>query len=249
MVAAADVVVVKTGSAACRSKAGFADVAAKLGTLKLSMPWDVIESVATDVGMVFVPLTHYAPILGTLEAVLTPSAHRHAAAYLNKIGPLLSPVRVDHQVMGASSCACQEMLAGACRLVGDVPTTLVAADDGLDEVSSSAATTVIHLTAAGIREDRTIDPRSLGIQPPTDGALRGYEPAAAAECCQRILSGKGSTAQTEIVALNAAVVLSAVGRFSDLTTAFQASLDLLEHGAALQKLHALRGRVWKCTRH
>ena len=120
VVAAAGVVVVKTGSGACRSKAGFADVAAKLGTLKLSMPWDMIQSIAEDVGIVFVPLTHYAPVLGPFEQVLTLPVHRHIAAYLNKIGPLLSPVKVDHQVIGANSRACLEMLAGACRLLGDV---------------------------------------------------------------------------------------------------------------------------------
>ena len=86
------------------------------------------------------------------------------------------------------------MLAGACRLVGDVPTTLVAADDGLDEVSSSAATMgSFDLTAAGIREDRTIDPRSLGIRPPWTARCEATKPAAAAECCQRILQ-QGSTA-------------------------------------------------------
>jgi hypothetical protein len=125
--AAAGVVVVKTGSAACRSKAGFADVAARLGTLKLSMRWEVIESIADEVGIVFVFLAHYAPLLGTFEQVLTRPAHRNAAAYLNKIGPLLSPVRVDQQVIGANSRACLEMLAGACGILGDVPATLVSA--------------------------------------------------------------------------------------------------------------------------
>jgi anthranilate phosphoribosyltransferase len=247
VVAAAGAVVVKTGSGACRSKSGFTDVAAKLGALKLSMPWEMIEAIADEVGIVFVPLTHYAPILGTFEQILTPSVHRNAAAYLNKIGPLLSPVKVEYQVIGANSRSCLEMLAGACRMLGDAPATLVSADDGLDEVSSSGNTTVIHLNAAGGRKDETIDPRALGIQPPAGDALQGYEPTAAAECCERILGGKGSTAQTEIVALNAAVVLAALGLFADLAAAFQASLHIIQRGEALRKLHHLRQRVWKCA--
>jgi len=220
-------------------------VAAKLGALKLSMPWELIESIADEVGIVFVPLTHYAPLLGTFEEVLTLPAHRNAAAYLYKIGPLLSPVRVDHQVIGANSRACLEMLAGACGILGDTPATLVSAEDGLDEVSSSVRTAVIHLAADGLRRDDAVDPRSLGIRPPSGDALQGYEPTEAAECCQRILAGSGSAAQTEIVALNAAVVLAALGLFSDLAAAFQAALDILRDGEALKKLHDLRQRVWK----
>jgi anthranilate phosphoribosyltransferase len=207
----------------------------------------MIESIADDVGIVFVPLTHYAPILGTFETVLMLPAHRNAAAYPNKIGPLLSPVRVDHQVIGVNSRSCLEMLAGACHILRDVPATLASAKDGLDEVSLLAKTTVIHLTAAGIRKDDAVDPRSLGVQPPSGDALQGYEPAAAAECCEQILGGKGSTAQTEIVALNAAVVLADLGLFSDLSAAFQESVHLLKHGEALRKLQHLREQMWKCA--
>jgi anthranilate phosphoribosyltransferase len=245
VVAAAGAVVVKTGSAAGRSKAGFTDVAARLGALKLSMPWETIEAIAAEVGIVFVPLTHYAPLLGAFQQMLPPPAHRNAAMYLNKIGPLLSPVKVDHQVIGANSSACLEMLAGACGLLGDVPATLLAAADGLDEVSSSARTTVIHLTAAGGRTTSVVDPCALGIAAPAGDALRGDEPAAAAECCQRILAGQGTPAQTEIVALNAAVVLADLGLFADLSTALEAALRILKNGEAMQKLQQLRQRVWK----
>ncbi|HEV3138095.1 MAG TPA: hypothetical protein VGZ26_09325 [Pirellulales bacterium] len=248
VVAAAGVVVVKTGSNACRSKAGFADVAAKLGTLKVTMPWDQIEAIVADVGIVFVPPASHALALGTLEYKLTAPVFRNVAAYMNKIGPLLAPVKVDHRCIGANSASCLEMLTGACRLLGDVPTTLFSADDGLDEVSSMAPTRLIQLTADGARQDDRLDPGSLGIQRPGLDALAGQEPAAAAECCERILSGRGTPAQSDIVALNAAVVLTSMGLFANVSAGFEATTRLIQQGAALAKLHELRSRVWKCAK-
>ncbi len=248
LVAAAGVAVIKTGSSACRSRSGFSDVAAKLGTLKLSMPWSQIETIVNEVGIVFVPQLHYAAVLGTIVEKLTPPAYRNAAGYLYKIGPLLSPVRVDHQFIGASSAPCMEMLAGACRLLNDVPTTLVAAEDGLDEVSTRAKTGVINLDANRSRSDMTIDPAAVGIESPAQEELQGHEPAAAAQCCERILSGNGTAAQSQIVALNAAVVLTSLGRFASLTAGYEAAMQLLQSGEALRKLHQLRAQVWKCVK-
>jgi anthranilate phosphoribosyltransferase len=245
VVAAAGVAVLKTGSAARRSKSGFFDVAVRLGTMKLSMSWDLIQSILDDVGIVFIPLTHYAPALGQLEQAAPPEFYRNAALYLNKIGPLLSPVKVDCSFIGADSIACLEMLAGVCLLLGDTPAVLVSAEDGLDEVSTMARTQVIRLSAAGRRENTVIDPRELGIQPPSLESMRGHDPAAAAECCERILSGQGKRAQTEIVALNAGVVLNCLGMCADLPSGFQAALEILKKGEALAKLRQLQKRVWK----
>jgi anthranilate phosphoribosyltransferase len=244
VVAASGGVVVKTGGNARRSKSGFLDVAARLGTLKLAMSWEQIESIASDVGIVFVPPSHYPLALGQLEQTLTPSGCRNAAIYLNKLGPLLSPVRVGHQFIGANSSPCLEMLAGACRLLGDVPATLVLSDDGLDEVSSRANTTVIRLSAAGDETKTVVCPAVLGISPPALDALEGAAPAAAAACCERLLSGKGTAAQTDIVALNAAVVMTSTGLAADVHAGFHAARQLIENGEALRKLQRLRERVW-----
>lgn len=247
VIAAAGAVVVKTGSGAWRSRAGFVDVAARLGALKLAMPWERIEAIAEEVGIVFVPLSHYAPVLGRLEQHLTLAVCRNAASYLRKLGPLCSPVHVDYQLIGANSVSCLEMLAGACRILGDTPATLVASEDGLDEASTRGRTALVYLDAAGDRTDSVIDPRTLGLAIPSADALRGYEPAAAAECCERILSGKGTEAQTDIVALNAGVALTGLGLSPSIAAGFQTAQQLLAEGEALRKLHQLRERVWKCA--
>jgi anthranilate phosphoribosyltransferase len=244
VVAAAGVTVIKTGSNAYRGKSGFADVAARLGTLKVAMPWERIESIAREVGIVFVPPAYHAPVLGRLAELLTPAVYRNVAGYLNKLGPLLSPIRVDHRFIGAHSTACLEMLAGACQYLGDVPTTLVAGADGLDEVSTMAPTHVCDLAIDGSRRDSVLDPADFGILAPRLEELAGLEVAAAAECCERLLDGQGTGAQNDIVALNAGLVLHEVGKTDSLEDGFRQALAILRAGTALQKLRALRERVW-----
>jgi anthranilate phosphoribosyltransferase len=248
VIAAAGVVVVKTGSAASRSKSGFADVAARLGTLKVTMPWEELESIARDVGIVFVPPVHHARELARLEHHLTSPAYRSAGAYFNKLGPLLSPVKVDYRFVGAHSMSCLEMLAGACSILGDAPTSLVSSMDGMDEVSTRARTVLVRLMDTGRRSEQWIDPRSLDIEPPAPEAIAGMDPAASAECCERILSGKGSREQADIVALNAGVVLAQMGQCVDWAAGYQRALEILRNGMALAKLNQLRERVWKCVK-
>lgn len=245
VVAAAGAVVVKTGSRACRSQSGFLDVAARLGTVKLSMPWTLIESIVAEVGIVFVPLTCYAPALAVFEQILTPTVYRNAASYLNKVGPLLAPVRVGYRFLGANTHRVMEMLAGASCLLGDLPGSVVSAEDGLDEVSTTSRTRILRFAGDGSRKELALDPRDIGITLSSLDDLRGHEPAAAAECCERILGGEGTAAQTDIVALNAGAVLTSLGMFADLASGFQAARQILKDGEALNKLQQLRHQVWK----
>ena len=97
VVAAAGLTVIKTGSHAFRGKSGFADVAARLGTIKVSMPWDHLEATARDIGIVFVPPSYHVPVLGQLANSFSPDVFRKVGGYLNKLGPILSPLRVDHR--------------------------------------------------------------------------------------------------------------------------------------------------------
>jgi len=243
VVAAAGPLVVKMGSSAWRSKSGSADVAAQLGVMPIRMPWDSVLRVAQEAGIVFVPPSYYPPILARLAHGLTMPTFRRVAGFINILGPLLSPVKVDHRFIGARSADCMEMLAEVCMGIGDVPTTFFSSEDGLDEVSTMAPTRVLNVDRAGKTQQSTLDPASLPIQSPSIEELAGYEAAEAAECCLRILGGKGSQAQTDIVALNAAAVMHKLALFDTLEASFERALEILKRGEALQVLQGLRESV------
>lgn len=243
VVAAAGPLVVKMGSTAWRSKSGSADVAAQLGVMPIRMSWDSVLQVARETGMVFVPPSYYPPILAKLAHELTMPTFRRVAGFINILGPLLSPVKVDHRFIGARSADCMEMLAEVCRGVGEVPTTFFSSEDGLDEVSTMAPTRVLNVDRAGETQRSTLDPASLQIPSPSIEELAGYESVEAAECCRRILGGTGSRAQTDIVALNAAAILHQLALFDTLEASYERALEILEGGEALQVLQRLRESV------
>jgi len=243
VVAAAGPLVVKMGSNAWRSKSGSADVAAQLGVMPIRMKWDAVLQVAQEAGIVFVPPSYYPPILARLAHGVTMPTFRRVAGFINILGPLLSPVKVDRRFIGARSVACMEMLAEVCRGIGDLPTTFFSSEDGLDEASTMAPTNVLSLDAAGEAQRSTIDPSLLQIPCPSIEELAGYEGAEAAECSLRILGGKGSSAQTDIVALNAGVVMHKLDLFDTLEAGYERAQEILRAGEALQVLERLRESV------
>jgi anthranilate phosphoribosyltransferase len=161
VVAAAGLVVIKTGSGAWRSQSGFADLAGQLRTLKIPMSWNAIEDIAREIGIVHVPPYHHAPVLTELALKLGLPTFRKVGTYVNLTGPLLSPVKVGRRFFGVGSRGWIEVLAEACQLLGDTPTTLCYSDDGLDEVSPRTNSTLIQLASDNQRTIETIDPRAL----------------------------------------------------------------------------------------
>ena len=105
----------------------------------------------------------------------------------------------------------------------------------------------MHLTEDGSLRTTLIDPAALGIDPPGLAELAGSDTAAAAQCCEKILAGKGTAAQSDIVALNAAWVVAGAGIAADLESGFRASQEILRNGAALDKLRFARSSLESCV--
>jgi anthranilate phosphoribosyltransferase len=70
--------------------------------------------------------------------------------------------------------------------------------------------------------------------------LAGSNPLVNAQSTVDVLAGRGTPQQSEIVALNAAVVLHTIGVESDLSIAFARCCELLRSGAGERKLVELR---------
>lgn len=240
LLAAAGLKVIKTGSTAWRSRSGFMEVAMALGCLKESLTWDHIEAVADQAGIAFVPPALYPPVLRDIANLLTPAVFRRVGYYINIIGPLLSPVMVDFRFLGASSRARQTLLVDAAMRLGDIPTCVAAAVNGLDEISSIGETKVIAIDATGKCDTMTIDPSTLPLTDVKIEDLAGLNPIGAAKLLKRILSGQGTAQQSEIVALNGATVLWQLGHYDSLAAAFDACLALILAGKPATKIDALR---------
>ena len=243
VLAAAGVTVVKTGSSAYSSRSGFAETAAALGVLR-NLEWPALVEVAERVGLVLVPPSRYPPVLGTLAATIKPASMKAVGGFVNAIGPLLAPVAVDHRVLGASTERLFALLTDAAQALGDLPAHLVYGEEGLDEAATIGLTRVRTVDAAGVRT-WLVDARELPLAAVGWDDLAGLDPMASARLVQTILAGRGSPQQTDLVALNAAVTLRAVGAAGslDLKGAFRECRALLEKGAAGEVLGKLRAAL------
>ena len=80
----------------------------------------------------------------------------------NFLGPLTNPAGADRQLLGVSDRHYQETIAEALVTLGSERAMVVAAEDGLDELSISARTRVIEVAGGGTAE-WFVEPGEFGL--------------------------------------------------------------------------------------
>ena len=80
----------------------------------------------------------------------------------NFLGPLTNPAGAERQLLGVSDRHYQETIAEALVGLGSVRAMVVAAEDGVDELSISARTRVIEVVEGGT-EEWFVEPGEFGL--------------------------------------------------------------------------------------
>ena len=230
VVAGAGVVVAKHGNRSSTSKSGSADVLEALGAV-VDLPSDAVTRSIDETGIGFMFAPSFHPAFRHVVPVRRALAVR---TVFNILGPLANPAGVRHQVIGIADRAYLDRIAMAIAELGTDRTILVSSDDGMDELSTSAPSEVVEITAEGVRRWR-FDPADLRIPPPPHDSLLGGEPAQNADVIRRILEG-GQGPSTDIVALNAAAGLVAAGVVDDIADGYDLARSTIESGHAAERL-------------
>jgi anthranilate phosphoribosyltransferase len=160
----------------------------------------------------------------------------------NLLGPLTNPARVERQVVGVWGREVQALMASALAELGARRALVVHSDDGLDEISVSAPTTVIEVRDGEIAGEWRVDPGDLGISAGDPESLRGGDAAENLRRLRAVLGGEERSAAAEAVALNAAAALMVAGLAGDLRQGLEHSREVLRSGAALERLEDLAAR-------
>ncbi len=170
VVAACGVPVVKHGNRAASSQTGTADVLRALGVQIDLQPSQVVRCLdQVGIGFAFAPVHH--------------PAMRHAAVarrdlgvptVFNILGPLTNPAGAKAALIG---CADSRLAPVMAQVLADrgVRALVVRGDDGLDEVSTVARTSVWDATGGQVRHD-SIEVRDLGLEPAVASDLVGGDP-------------------------------------------------------------------------
>jgi anthranilate phosphoribosyltransferase len=113
---------------------------------------------------------------------------------------------------------------------------------GLDEASLSGPSKLRLIEAGSVRAER-LEPEVLGLTAAPMEALVGGDLDQNRAILEAVLQGRGSTAQRDVVALNAALVLWAAGLAASVPEAVPLAQQAMASGAAWQRLEALRSAL------
>ena len=230
VLASLGVKVAKHGNKAVSSNCGSADV---LEALKINInlkPNEAEESIKKfNFAFMFAPNYHSA-----MKYVGPARKKMGKKTIFNLIGPLSSPAQIKRQVVGVFHKKWMKPFAEALKDNGVIHAYIVHSDDGMDEISPFAKTSVVELKDKKIKEF-IINPKTLGINCKDKESLKGKNAEYNSEKIIEIFKGKKNEF-SQSVALNVAAGLIVSGKETDFKTAFEIATKHLNSGNVFKHL-------------
>ncbi len=240
--AGAGCAVAKHGNRSATSSSGSADLLEALGARIDLGPDGVAQCIAeAGFGFMFAPAHHQAT-----RFVIPVRRELGVRTIFNLLGPLTNPAGATRQLIGVADASFLETIAGALARLGVERALVVAGEDGLDEVSTSAATRVIEVNGGELTR-YTLTPQDVGLQPadPSDPLLGGGSPSENAEVTRAVFAGEQG-AHADLVVINAGAAIYAAEAVDNIASGVEAARAAIASGAAAS---ALEGYVQASHRH
>jgi anthranilate phosphoribosyltransferase len=228
--AASGIPVAKHGNRS-RTGRGSAEVLENLGINIHASP-EVQANCLKEVGTCFCFAIHHHPATKFVVPV------RRALGFptiFNLLGPLTNPAGARRQLLGVWDRRFGVLLAEALIRLGSVRAIVAHADDGLDEISISAPTTLWHVENGIIREER-ICPEDVGLITHPIESVTTSNLEHATVMIRSILDGTERGAPRDMVLINAGAAMLAAGGVSELSEGVQTAASTIDSGAALETL-------------
>ena len=235
VLAAGGVKVAKHGNRAASSSSGTADCLEALG-INIQQDPALCRKLLEDVGACFMFAQRYHSSMKYVGAIRKELGIR---TVFNILGPITNPAKPKFQLLGVYDPLLVEPLARVLTSLGTCRGMVVYGGDGLDEISASAPTAVCEFQD-GEYKSYEIRPEDFGLPLGSKAEIVGGTPAENAQITLDILSGKERGTKRNIVLLNAGAGLYIAGRADSTAAGVQLAAELIDSGAALRKLAALR---------
>lgn len=233
VVAACGVKVAKHGNRSISSACGSADVLEALG-VNLNVTAQQVEACINEIGIGFL----FAPALhGAMKHAIGPRREIGIRTIFNILGPLTNPAGADRQVLGVYDEALVEVLAKVLLKLGCRRGFVVHGMDGMDEVTLTGPTRIGEICDGSVTL-ATIEPEDFGLRRCTLADLQGGDAVVNAAIVRDVLAGKIGP-KREIVLLNAAYALVAVGLAKDVEAGLVRARGVIDDGLAMAKLDNL----------
>jgi anthranilate phosphoribosyltransferase len=232
LVAAAGVPVAKHGNRSVSSRCGSADVLEAAGVC-IDLTPEAMTALHDEVGIAFL----FAPRLHPAMKVVMPVRRTLGVRTIfNLLGPLTNPAGVERQVIGVWGPEVQTLMAEALAELGAKSALVVHSDDGLDEFSVCAPSSVIEVRDGEVIGRSRIDPAELGIDGADPASLKGGDVDENLRRLRAILGGEEESPAADAVALNAGAALYVGGEVTDLGDGYRRAREICRSGEALGRL-------------
>jgi anthranilate phosphoribosyltransferase len=232
--AGAGCAVAKHGNRSATSRSGSADVLEALG-VRIDLAPALVGRCIDEVGFgfMFAPTHHQA-----MRFVVGVRKELAVRTIFNFLGPLTNPAGARRQLIGVSDAGYMETMAGALAFLGVTRALVVSSEDGLDELSIAAPTTVVEVGGGELRR-YSFRPEDAGLSTVEDDhATAGGSPQENAATTRAILGGERGP-RRDLAVLNAGAAIYAAGRADDLALGVAAAQAAIDDGAATRTLEAL----------
>jgi len=233
VVAGAGARVAKHGNRSISSRCGSADLLEAMGVRIPMTPAECARAIREiGIGFLFAPAVH------------TAAKHAHPVrvdlkmrTVFNLLGPLTNPAGASAQLAGAPSAHFAELIAGALAALGLERGFVVHGSDGVDEITTTGPTLAFEIRHGEVTR-RTLTPDDFGVAMARPEDLKGGDRQTNLAIAREILEGAHG-ARRDIVLVNSAAALVAVGRARDFREGVALAEGAIDSGAARGKAEAL----------
>ena len=229
VIAAGGVPVAKHGNRAASSKSGAADVLEALG-VNITIPPEKSAELLKKINICFLFAQNYHASMKYVAPVRKELGIR---TVFNLLGPLSNPAGATMELMGVYDEALVEPLARVLANLGVKKAMVVYGQDGLDEISMSAPTTVCEVKD-GEFLSYVITPEQFGFTRCSKDELIGGSPQDNAQIALAILKGEKGPRRDAVVLNSAAAIHIAKG--ISIEDAIREAQEIIESGKALAQL-------------
>ena len=231
VIAGAGQAVAKHGNRGVSSKSGAADVLEALGC-NISLTPDKAKSIINEAGYTFLFAQKYHSAMRFVGLTRRQIGVR---TIFNILGPLANPAKAEYMLLGAYSDELLENMAKVLMNIGVKSAMLVHGQDGFDEISISAPTTVCEVRDGKIIKYE-ICPEDFGLTRYNKNDVTGGDAKDNAAITRGVLDGSITGAKRDIVLLNAGCALYVAHKADTIKEGIELARKSIDSGEALGKL-------------
>ena len=242
ILAGGGVCVTKHGNRGVTSKSGGADVLESMG-VRIDLPPEKVARGVESMGIGFFFAPVYHPAFKAVVDARKLLAAEGQRSMFNLLGPLLNPIRPDHQLIGVFDEAWTDVFADILCRLGRKAAWVVHGSapggKGMDELSTLGMNTVCELRGGQITKSK-LNPADYGFAKAKLAALEGGDALVNAAILEGILEGHVVGPKRDLAVLNAAAGFVITGLATDLAEGKLRAEESIDRGAAHAKLRALQ---------